>query len=444
VGLQTVVSPLEVDDWFHVQTRELTRLSMKKGQAAGVASSVFNMANTGVGPSTLAMSLVLAQMGWLLGACMLLLITTLSVHTSMLLARVSLAEDTKSYDATIKKLLGPFWLHVYQTLVVISTMGAFVAIMIQCGDFVQTLAWQNGSNVHRTVAIVIPACFMLPLALLRRIHSLRIASYLSVVFATILVVVLVAKAAESPSPTTVAARWHAGDFAQGFSLTVLAFSTQTYVVPLMQEVRHKTEGTIFKICSWNAVIAFVFRVATGCVGCSSFHWYHCFLRCSLVAPVCFWNSIAGYARFGESVSGNVLKDFPKQPDSLVALAVASFLIKFVFTYPMLNVPCRVTVHYLFCGETTATTTQHVLTTALPFLLSLAVACIVTDVGVLFSFIGALSRTSVFFLYPAALTLVSKSLVPLRRAQRLVCYLYLVLGSVCMLSGVAFTLPAMFR
>lgn len=42
-----------------------------------------------------------------------------------------------------------------------------------------------------------------------------------------------------------------------------------------------------------------------------------------------------------------------------------FLFTFTFTYPLLNFPMRICIHYLFYGETEATNIQHILETVLP-------------------------------------------------------------------------------
>jgi hypothetical protein len=69
---------------------------------------------------------------------------------------------------------------------------------------------------------------------------------------------------------------------------------------------------------------------------------------------------------------------------------------------MSNYPLRVTLHYLYRGETVATPQEHVLETLGPFVIALAVGLFVRDVGFLFSFTGAIARTAIVFLYPCAL------------------------------------------
>jgi Transmembrane amino acid transporter protein len=115
----------------------------------------------------------------------------------------------------------------------------------------------------------------------------------------------------------------------------------------------------------------------------------------------FVSSISGYYLFGDRVAGNVLNSFT-YTDVAVAVVAASYLFKILFTYPMSNYPLRVTLHYLYRGETVTTPRQHVLETLLPFAIALVVGLFVRDVGFLFSFTGAIARTAIVFLYPCAL------------------------------------------
>ncbi|MDR3413729.1 MAG: hypothetical protein P4L87_22690, partial [Formivibrio sp.] len=67
-----------------------------------------------------------------------------------------------------------------------------------------------------------------------------------------------------------------------------------------------------------------------------------------------------------------------------------------------------TLHYGLYKDAPATTTQHLLETIGPFTIALTFALVVQDVSILFSFVGAVARTSIAFTYPGALFLACKS------------------------------------
>ena len=176
-------------------------------------------------------------------------------------------------------------------------------------------------------------------------------------------------------------------------------------------------------------------------------------------------SVVGYFLYGQDVKGNVLIHFTTRNDALMIVVsppfhtrfsqlistrlcpvhrcphtqvISCYLLKTVFAYPLANFPLRVTLHYQLYRDAVATTTQHVLETLAPFAVSLGVALVVEDVSVLFSFVGAIARTSISFLFPAALLLRSSKAAP-SRGDAVLCYFLIVFGTTVMLAGVGGTI-----
>lgn len=82
--------------------------------------------------------------------------------------------------------------------------------------------------------------------------------------------------------------------------------------------------------------------------------------------------------------------------------ILCYLIKMLFSYPLSNFPLRITIHYQLYGNAPPTWLQHTLETTIPLLVAGGVAVAVSDVSVLFSIVGAVARTSISFLMPAAM------------------------------------------
>ncbi len=86
------------------------------------------------------------------------------------------------------------------------------------------------------------------------------------------------------------------------------------------------------------------------------------------------------------------------------------------------------------------TWKHVAATFAPFLVCLIISLLVSDVGATFSFIGAVSRSSLFFTFPAAMVLWSPAIArgphPLRKPERVGCYCILVLGLIVLFVGLS--------
>ena len=102
---------------------------------------------------------------------------------------------------------------------------------------------------------------------------------------------------------------------------------------------------------------------------------------------------------------------------------------------MMNFPLRVTLHYSVFGDSDTTTKQHVMETLIPFVLVTAVACFITDVAIVVSFVGAIARTAVFLLYPPlALLKCTKLSAPVTNSERYLCYFLLTLWAVITVFG----------
>ena len=117
--------------------------------------------------------------------------------------------------------------------------------------------------------------------------------------------------------------------------------------------------------------------------------------------------------------------------------IACYLLKTLTSYPLSNFPLRVTLHYALFRERPTTVVQHVLETVLPFAVALGIALVVTNVSVLFSFVGAVARTSISFLYPAAILL--RSSAPVSGVDKALCWVVIVFGSVITVLGLAATI-----
>ena len=111
-----------------------------------------------------------------------------------------------------------------------------------------------------------------------------------------------------------------------------------------------------------------------------------------------------------------------------------FLFTIVFTYPMMNFPLRISLHYLAFGETDTTNLQHLAETLLPLALALTGALTVKDVGVVFAVVGAIGTASTFFLFPTLLYLRSNKIHARPGGMKVACVCLFVLGLVVMICG----------
>lgn len=113
----------------------------------------------------------------------------------------------------------------------------------------------------------------------------------------------------------------------------------------------------------------------------------------------------------------------------------------VFTYPVMQFPMRISIHYFLHGETDSTRLQHALETVVPLIIALLGAIALTDVGIVFTLIGALSTSSSFFLLPALMYLKTKKITARPQYAVVLCYFAMALGVVVLCCGFVATLTS---
>lgn len=209
MGLDSVAiaTPSLDFDWFFLRHAEHHgAVGVKGSEDAGIPASLFSLVNSSVGASTLGMPLAMSLTGWGVGLAAQLIVAVGGFLTADMLIRVCVAEGCKSYDKAIERVLGLRWLHLFQLLMIVSTMGSLISYMILIGDFVLSFAPVGFPNAGRNAAVAALALFViLPLTLMRRVTSLWIVSLLSSAFVGVLALVLSYRCFLRPPAPTFAA-----------------------------------------------------------------------------------------------------------------------------------------------------------------------------------------------------------------------------------------------
>ena len=240
---------------------------LSRPRVVGMIRSVFGFVNGCIGTGALTMPITLRTMGYGVGIAGTVFMGVLAAITCLMLTRVALAENLRTYDAVVRNVLGPFWHKTYEFMVVFSSIGVLIAILILCGDFLQALSVQlAGYALHRAIAVSACAVFIvLPLALLRFVSSLSFTAYLSAAFITVLVITVVVKAGQNGviAPSAEPLHHDALDVFRGLSLLVLSYSSQTLVLPVFQELRDRTVPRAKILININTTIVTIVYLAIG-------------------------------------------------------------------------------------------------------------------------------------------------------------------------------------
>ena len=274
-GFSQVEIPSDVFDWFHSKHGQHARtFAVGQAGAASIPGTVLAMMNGAIGATVLALPYVFSLMGWALGAATMLFIGLCSTFTSVILVRTAHAEDAKTYDELIGCVLGPLWLRMYQLLMVASSIGTLIGLLILCGDFVMALSLQAAhpspgtaptAPITRPVAVAVCGfVLVLPLALKRTLASMWFTSYLSVAFIAILVAFVATQSVQHGiHPTVRAMDTSILDYFQGVSIIVLSYSSQTSILPLVREMRDKSVAGATTVSHTNAVLVTAVYMAVG-------------------------------------------------------------------------------------------------------------------------------------------------------------------------------------
>ena len=119
----------------------VSSLRPQKGEAT-LTTSVFLFVNGVIAAPVLTLPFVMSLMGWTLGLLTFIIVAALAAFTQTMLLRACEAANVKSYDALIQLRLGQRTLRCFQVLMVSSSMGALLSMLMLCGDFSVSLQAQ--------------------------------------------------------------------------------------------------------------------------------------------------------------------------------------------------------------------------------------------------------------------------------------------------------------
>ena len=74
-------------------------------------------------------------MGIGLAVASLVAMTLVNYVTTLMMARVAIAERTRSFDLTVARVLGSRALHAFQAMMIVGQLGTLLSYFILMGDF---------------------------------------------------------------------------------------------------------------------------------------------------------------------------------------------------------------------------------------------------------------------------------------------------------------------
>jgi amino acid permease len=351
------------------------------------------LANTLLGAGILGLPAAFAATGWAVGLSLLTFFAGCSAFGLHLLYCCASHTGIPSSFGGVSQASVPWLAWAIDAAISVKCFGVATSYLIVVGDSMPEVL-RDGPT--RLVWILIGFAVVTPLAYLRTLTALRFTAVLSlsfVAFTTFLVAAYTLPALNPcPIPNTntsidsivdpgcgqrQAARVDQTSFAK-LSVFVFAYTChQNAFATLHNELKNPTPLRA------NLVIGMSISLAL-------------FMYCTM--------SLAGYFIFGDKVGTDVLKGFSEDAVLFkVARALVSVLVCFCF--PLQVNPARVSILGLLrrCGARMSSFANsrlsHWVVTTCFLGLSLLVAIVVTDLGIILSIVGATGSTTVTFILP---------------------------------------------
>ncbi|EFX01864.1 amino acid transporter [Grosmannia clavigera kw1407] len=293
------------------------------GGEASMLSSIINLLNTIVGAGTLAMPAAMSHMGVVLGTVVIIWAGITSAFGLYLQSRCAryLDRGQASFFA-LSQITYPNAAIVFDTAIAIKCFGVGVSYLIIIGDLMPgvTLGFSSHAAdvpylVDRNFWITVFILFIIPLAYLRRLDSLKYTSIIALVAIGYLVVLVVYHFASDIPTDRGEVRiitWE-GPVAMLRSLPVVVFAYTCHqnMFSILNEIKDTSPASVA-------------GVITTSIGSA--------------ASVYILVAITGYLTFGSHVIGNIVAMYP--PNIASTIGKAAIVVLVTFSVPLQVHPCR--------------------------------------------------------------------------------------------------------
>ena len=303
-------------------------------RAATITSAVATLVSTIVGGGSLSLPFAFARIGLPSAVALLVLIAGASDAGAGFLVEAARRSGGASYEDVAYKAYGK-GASIGCTLLLVSlTFMCCIAYLILIGDFVVPLAddflFPSHSPLGSTGrAIAISACALLvsPLCFMTKLAALRFTSGLSFTSMVFLTGVIVTRAVQhvkevgwSDAMAPVQNYTGVEDTLYGFPLIAVSFLCHFNILPVHTELTRPTRSRIKRVIHITMCIVGTLYIVIGSTGLVTF---------------------AGRAK----IDGDVLKNYPRD-DGLVQAGRGALLLTLLCNFPLLCVPCRVSLDKL--------------------------------------------------------------------------------------------------
>ncbi|KAG0565939.1 hypothetical protein M758_7G024100 [Ceratodon purpureus] len=384
--------------------------------------SIFNLCNAVVGAGVLSFPFAFRQSGIYGGLFYTGLIWLIEVGALCILVRAAENNRSRSYQELVASTLGPRLAVLTSATILLFVLGAMISFLIITGDVFQPIfaGWFGNDSAlsdRRFVITVFAVVVVLPLSLKRSLRELKWTSTISVIMLTYLTVALstlgVAHLVDDGISHKI--KYFSGGMPAFIAIDIVVFSFQSHiqVIPIFAELaenpwpfigsgRKPLEERLLPVPEGLNIGRPLTRVRSIRLrrmdGIILISMTICFVGYCLVGEF-------GYILFPD-VESDVLKSFGSD-NSFMNVARIGMCLVALACYPLQCYPARSILddaikHVFHRPGNESSRSRHILLTLLIFISTLVTALLITDLGTVFTIVGATGGVMVIFVIPGLL------------------------------------------
>lgn len=368
---------------------------------ATVTSSIGNLTNTIIGSGMLTLPLALASAGIIPGVLTCMLSGGTTAFGLYLLSRAAAkAPHRRSSFFAVAELTYPGAAVFLDAAIALKCFGVSISYLIIVKDLMPNVA----AAIHHSIASPgsrlpdwalsdrVWLCFLMlilgPLAFLRRLDSLKHASFIALFAIGYLVFVVISgyfyPVEGTPEPGEIHLVHFTPTFLSTFPVQIFAFTCAQNIFPIYNELAHNTQSRM------NLVIGTSIGFSLGIF--------------EMIA-------VFGYLTFGSKVGANIISSYPST-SIFIAIGQLSVAVLVMLSYPMEVYPCRNCLDKIFSSSDQASTNgnnnrgpgemstfKHTSLTIGIVLGTFSISYFVYNLEMVLSIVGATGSTMVSFILP---------------------------------------------
>ncbi|KAJ3126731.1 hypothetical protein HK098_007187 [Nowakowskiella sp. JEL0407] len=384
---------IQIEDETDIAPNQIPTHATTTAPTGTITSSVINIANTMMGAGMLALPSAFAIVGLGFGMFLLVLAGVAAAFGMYLLVESARRVGRSSSFFAVSKITYPSAAIIFDSAIAIKCFGVSVSYLVIWGDLVTPkklpkVVLSLTPNISpdsyflmKETWVTIGIISISPFVFLRRLDSLKYISALalsSIVYLVFIVVFyFIFPLDEMPPKLTFGEiEWIKFDlqkFLTVLPIFVFAYTCHQNVFSVYNELIDNSSERIFKVITTSSYVA---------------HWTY-----QLVA-------ILGYLTFGNSVSSNIIANYPNS--AMISFGQLAIALLVLLSYPLQAHPARASLDKVVSGGTIVTPIPRIKFVLLSLFLitaSYIIAIKVKNLSTVLSIVGATGSTTIGYILP---------------------------------------------